>query len=74
MSPPILNEPDLWASNFALIAHLARRAGVGKRPFANPTKDFVELWFADEEGIMLWGDLAVGIHEIDINVVAGLDY
>jgi hypothetical protein len=28
MSPPILNEPDLRASSFALIAHLARMGGV----------------------------------------------
>jgi hypothetical protein len=33
---------------------LCRISPVGKRPFANPTKDFVELCFADEESIVLW--------------------
>jgi hypothetical protein len=47
-----------------------RRIGpVGKRPFANPSKNFVELFLVDEEGIVLRGDLAVGIHEIDIDAV-----
>ena len=53
---------------------LCRISPVGKRPFANPTKDFVELCFADEESIVLWGDLAVGIDEIEVSGVVGLDY
>ena len=52
-----------------------RRIGpVGKRPFANPAKNFVELFLVDKEGIVLRGDLAVGIHEIDIDAVVGRDH
>ena len=47
---------------------------VGKRPFANPTEDLVELRFADEEGVVLWRDLAIGIHEIDVGAVVGRDH
>ena len=32
---------------------LCRISPVGKRPFASPTKDLVELCFADEESIVL---------------------
>ena len=31
---------------------------VGKRPFPNPTKNFVELRFAHEEGIVLGSNVA----------------
>ena len=53
---------------------LRRISPVGKRLFANPTKDFVELLFADEEGIVLWSDLAIGIHEIEVGAVVGRDH
>src|SRR4029077_19620815 len=52
-----------------------RRIGpIGKRLLADPAKDFIELSLADEEGIVLRGDLAVGIHEIDVDAVGGRDH
>jgi hypothetical protein len=40
---------------------------IGKRSCPNPTKNFVELCFGDEEGIMLWRNLTVDIHEIQLH-------
>src|SRR5262245_15727014 len=42
---------------------------VGEGPFSDPIKNSVELCFADEKSIMLWGDFAVSIHEIDVSAV-----
>src|SRR5215510_13731206 len=39
---------------------------IGKRSCPNPTKNFVELCFVDEESIVLWRNLALGIHEIQV--------
>jgi hypothetical protein len=42
---------------------------VGKLSIPNPTENFVEFGFANQEGVMLRRDFAVGVHVIEIGPV-----
>src|SRR3546814_20031502 len=44
---------------------------VGKLPVAAPTAYPVEFGFADQEGVVLWRNFALGIHDVEIGGVLG---
>jgi hypothetical protein len=48
---------------------LSRVSPIGKRLFTNPIEDLVELRVTDKEGVVLWSELAIGIHEIEVRAI-----
>jgi hypothetical protein len=46
---------------------------VGDAAFLDAFNDRVEIGLVDQEGIMLGGDLPVGLHEVEIHAVGELD-
>jgi hypothetical protein len=50
--------PAVMVTDLALLC-LPGVGPVGKLPFADPAEDLVELRFADQEGVVLLGDLTV---------------
>src|SRR5262245_28332755 len=44
---------------------------VGQLPIAHPADDCIELGLADQEGIVLWRNLATRVHVVEIGVIPG---
>ena len=50
---------------------LGRIGPIGQPAVANATKDLIEFGLADQEGVVLVGNLAFDIHEVDVRSVIG---
>ena len=74
LDPEIKTSPTVVVIDLIRLRLSSRINPIGKRPLANPIKDLVELRLTDEEGIVLWTDLAIDIHEIEVRAVGGRDY
>jgi hypothetical protein len=50
---------------------LRRICPIGQLPIAQPAEDRIKLGLADQEGIVLWRNLAARVHVVEIGVIPG---
>jgi hypothetical protein len=53
---------------------LARIGPIEKLPRTNSLEDVVEVRLADQKGVVLAGNLSIGIHVVQVRSVIGLDH